>query len=94
MAKKKKQEAKKENGIKVELTGILLILLSIIGIARLGIVGKFVQAFATFLVGEIYNVLLLFLIFVGLYLIIKRKQPNYFNNKLLGLYLLVITLGD
>ena len=56
MAKKKKQEAKKENGIKVELTGILLILLSIIGIARLGIVGKFVQAFATFLVGEIYNV--------------------------------------
>ena len=51
-----------------------------------GIVGKFVQAFATFLVGEIYNVLLLFLIFVGLYLIIKRKQPNYFNNKLLGLF--------
>lgn len=92
MAKKKKQEAKKENGIKVELTGILLILLSIIGIARLGIVGKFVQAFATFLVGEIYNVLLLFLIFVGLYLIIKRKQPNYFNNKLLGLYLLLIVV--
>lgn len=92
MAKKKKQEAKKENGIKVELTGILLILLSIIGIARLGIVGKFVQAFVTFLVGEIYNVLLLFLIFVGLYLIIKRKQPNYFNNKLLGLYLLLIVV--
>ena len=31
-------------------------------------------------------------IFVGLYLIIKRKQPNYFNNKLLGLYLLLIVV--
>ena len=59
MAKKKKQEAKKENGIKVELTGILLILLSIIGIARLGIVGKFVQAFATFLVMYFYFFLFL-----------------------------------
>ena len=92
MAKKKKQEAKKDNGIRVELTGILLILLSIIGIAKLGIVGRFVQGFATFLVGEVYNILLLGLIGVGLYLIIKRKQPNYFSAKMLGLYLLLFRL--
>ena len=81
MAKKKKREVKSDNGIRIELTGILLILLSIIGIARLGIVGKFVQAFATFLVGEIYGILLLILIGIGFYLIIKRKQPNYFSTK-------------
>ena len=92
MAKKKKREVKSDNGIRIELTGILLILLSIIGIARLGIVGKFVQAFATFLVGEIYGILLLILIGIGFYLIIKRKQPNYFSTKMLGLYLILMVI--
>jgi S-DNA-T family DNA segregation ATPase FtsK/SpoIIIE len=43
-------------------------------------------------VGEVYNILLLGLIGVGLYLIIKRKQPNYFSAKMLGLYLLLIVI--
>ena len=50
MAKRKKRkENKKDTGYLIELKGMLLILISIIGICKFGIVGNFIESFSAFL---------------------------------------------
>ena len=92
MAKKKKRkEAKKpEQNYQSELKGIILILLTIIGFGKFGPVGKFISAFASFLVGTWYNVLLLAVLIVGFYMIVKREKPKFLTSKLWGIYIIAI----
>ena len=93
MAKKKKRkESKKDTSYFVELKGMLLILISIIGICKFGIVGNFIGSFSAFFVGVAYNILLAVLFIVGIYMIVKRGYPDFFNSKLIGLYSIVISL--
>lgn len=93
MAKKKKRkETKKDTGYLVELKGMLLILISIIGICKFGIVGAFIGHFAAFFVGVAYNILLAVIFLVGLCMIVKRDYPNFFSSKLIGIYAIVISL--
>lgn len=93
MAKKKKRkETKSDSGYLIELKGMLLILISIIGICKFGIVGAFIGHFAAFFVGVAYNILLAILFIVGLYMIVKREYPNFFSSKLIGIYAIVISL--
>ena len=89
MAKRKKRkETKKQKGYQIELNGIILILISVIGFGNaymnMGVVGKFISSFAAFLVGTWYNVFLLSFFIIGLYIMIKRKWPVFFtfnNNR-------------
>lgn len=93
MAKKKKRKEtkKKETGYKVELIGLLLILIAIIGfIPNTGPVGEFISDFSVFLVGTWYNLLLAALMVVGVYMMIKREKPDFFTSKLIGLYIFII----
>ena len=90
--KKKKKETKKGFSHSTELYGILFVLASILGIGRYGIVGNMIASFAVFLVGVLYNLLLVVLLILGAYLIINREWPNLFTTKMLGIYLLVIGL--
>ena len=91
MAKrKKKKETKKGFAHSTELYGILLILAAILGIGRYGPVGNMIASFAIFLVGVLYNPLLVVLLILGVYLIINREWPNLFTTKMLGIYLLLI----
>lgn len=93
MAKKKKRkESKKDTGYLIELKGMLLILISIIGICKFGIVGNFIESFSAFFVGTAYIILLAIVFVVGVYMIIKRDYPNFFDSKLLGLYSIAIAL--
>ena len=79
MAKKKKRkESKKNISYVTELKGMLLILISIIGICKFGIVGAFIQHFAAFFVGAAYNILLAVVFITGLCMIVKREYPNFF----------------
>jgi DNA segregation ATPase FtsK/SpoIIIE, S-DNA-T family len=75
-----------------ELNGIIIVLLSIIGLGaqRFGIVGKFLVSISIFLVGYLYQLLFLFLILIGIYMIFKRKIPRLFQAKLIGLYFILI----
>ena len=94
MAKKKKtskKDEKKEFNYSVELIGLLLIVIGIIGIG-FGIVGAMVKKFAMFLVGEFWWAILALLLFMGFYMLIKRKLPNFFSSKLLGLYIFIIVV--
>lgn len=93
MAKKKtKKTVKKESSnYSIELLGILLIIIAIIGIIpNTGPVGNFISNFAAFLVGAWYNVLLVLVMIVGLYMIIKRQKLDFFTSKLIGLYIFII----
>ena len=93
MAKKKKRkEEKKGSSYGVELKGLLLILISLIGLCEFGIVGTFFKGFAAFLVGEWYSVLFVILAAVGIYMMIKRDKPNFFNSNLIGLYILILAI--
>ena len=94
MAKKKKRKVEKKpsSGYKVELIGVILIAISIIGICQFGIVGNFLSGFASFLVGTAYNILLASLLVIGIYMIVKRQAPDFFTSKLVGLYIIVLSL--
>ena len=92
MAKKKvKKETKKEvNGYVYELIGFLLILISIVGFMNTGMVGRFIRSFACFLVGTWWGALFLFVMFVGGYMMWKRKKFDFITAKLFGVYVFVI----
>lgn len=90
--KKRKEEKKASSGYQIELTGLLLILIAIIGICEFGIVGNFIKCFAAFLVGEWYNILLLLIAAIGIYMMIKREKPNFFTSNLVGLYILILSI--
>ncbi len=92
MAKKKrKKTVKKSFNYSAELTGIVLILIAILGIGKYGPVGRLFASFGLFLVGSLYNVFLIVVFIIGGYLLLKREWPDFFSTKLVGIY--IFTLG-
>ncbi len=94
MAKKKK--AKKDEETKVifsaELTGLILILIGIIGFG-FGPVGSIIKKFTMFLVGGwAWIFLLIFMLVLGIYMLIKRCLPKFFSQRLVGFYVIIIVL--
>ena len=85
--KKKRQDEDKNTGYSVELTGLVLVLIGLIGFG-FGIVGAFIKKFAMFLVGEWWPIILGLLIFLGLMMLINRKLPKFFSSKLVGFYII------
>lgn len=95
MAKKKKtskKQEKKEFNYSPELIGIILIIVGLIGLGKFGIVGTVIKQFAMFLVGEWWFTILFLLLFMGFYMIIKRQLPNFFDSKLLGVYIIIVVV--
>ena len=91
MAKKKRKRAKKESfEFSIELYAILLVFIAVLGIGKLGPVGKLIASFSLFLTGSAYMVLLFVLFILGIYAFLKREWPEFFSTKMLGIYLFVI----
>ena len=93
MAKKKKRKEvkKQDNGYQQELIGFLLIIIAIMGfLPTTGIVGDFIKSFSAFLAGTWYNLVLLAVFIVGIYMMIKREKPEFFTAKLVGLYVFLL----
>lgn len=94
MAKKKKtkKDETEKVGFSAELTGLILILIGIIGFG-FGPVGSIIKKFAMFLVGGwAWIFLLIFVLILGIYMLIKRCLPKFFSQKLVGLYVLIIVV--
>lgn len=91
MAKKKKKKDSNNNGYSVELTGLILILIGIIGFG-FGIVGNLLKQFAMFLAGIWWFIILSILIILGIYMLYKRKMPKFGDQKLIGIYIFIIIL--
>lgn len=93
MAKKK---TRKESTGKVkfssELTGLIFILIGIIGMGSFGPVGHIIKSFAIFLMGTWWAIAIILLMILGLFMIVKKDVPKFFNSRLIGLYLLLISL--
>lgn len=94
MAKKKTKKSPKKKGsnYQVELIGLLFIILAIIGFGRFGLVGELISNFAAFLVGTWNAILLILLFLTGIYMMVKREKPNFFTSKLVGLYIIVVSI--
>lgn len=94
MAKKKKRKNSDEGKVKFssELTGLILVLVSIIGIGNFGPVGHIVKSFSIFLMGTWWSIFIIILLILGLFMIIKREPPKFFSGRLIGLYITLIAL--
>lgn len=96
MAKKKKRKETKKTGFDhtEEITGIVLIILAILSIVPkpFGFVGEITASFAMFLIGTGYQILLLAMLILGGYLVWKKEWPNFFTNRLIGLYCVLMGL--
>ena len=95
MAKKKqrrKKTTKKSNLLKYELLGLLFIFLAIFGSGASaiseGAIPGWLEHFFHFFLGIWYFVASIFLFITGIILLIKRRYPNYFTRKMVGLYIL------
>ena len=94
MAKKKtkKETEKKEFQYSKELQGLLLILIGVIGFGDFGIVGTVIKGFSIFLCGTWYPIFLVLSLILGIYFVAKRKSPNYFTARLIGLYTIIVAI--
>lgn len=90
MAKKKKTKEASANKFEysVELTGLVLILIGLIGFG-FGPVGAILKEFAMFLFGEWWFITLIIVLISGFCMLVKRKLPNFFTSKLVGIYILI-----
>ena len=93
MSKKKKRNTKeKDNRFLAQLWGALLILISILGIGKYGPVGRIISSFSLFLVGNLYILLLLSILFLGIYMVVKDEKFNFLSAKMIGIYLMIISV--
>ena len=94
MAKKKKRKSTSstKNKISIEFIGLLLILIGVIGIGVFGPVGSIIKQFSVFLVGTYYEVLILFIIYLGLYFIVKRDTPKFLSARYIGIYIITFSI--
>lgn len=95
-AKRKRKVSKEKKEFKhwVELTGLFLVIISLLSIVPtpMGIIGQLGASFSMFLIGTFYQVLLFFLLIFGLYLLYKREWPDFTNIRFIGFILLFIGL--
>lgn len=92
MAKKKQKKEKEKFEYSNEIIGVLLILLSIIGMLGYGRAGNFIRSFSVFLVGVAYFPLLIAFLVLGVYLIVKRKSPKMVSRMSIGIYLIIMAV--
>ena len=94
MTKKKVSKEEKKTGFQYtkEIEGLLLLIFGIVGFGNFGIVGKCFRSFSIFLFGSWYILVLALSLALGLFLIFKRKKPNYFTARLIGIYIVVLAI--
>ena len=88
--KKRKEEEVEPVGYIVELKGIFLVLIAIVGLCPFGMVADFIKGFSCFLFGTLWALFLVVLGGIGIYTIIKRKQPKIVTGKTIGLFIILI----
>ena len=94
MAKRKRRKSKKTEKLEIrkEVYAILFVIAAIMGIGKLGPVGKAIASFSLFLTGSVYMVFLLLLFILGIYVFIKGDWPEFISSKMFGFYIFTIGL--
>ena len=95
MAKEKKlilEKSKKELTFYYELIGVITILVSLIALARLGIVGYYLMMTFRIVFGDWYFAFLLALLLFGIYCLFKHQPLSLLNMRSVGVICLMISL--
>ena len=90
--RKRKSTTKASFNFSPAVTGILFILIGIIGLGVFGPVGKWIKIGASFMFGNYYYILILELLLLGIGMLAAGKVPNFFRKRLLGVYFIVFSL--
>ena len=93
MAKEKKmvlEQNKKELTFYYELIGVITILISLIALARLGIVGYYIMIIFRIVFGDWYFAFLLALLLFGIYCLFKHHSINVKNMRSIGVILMMV----
>lgn len=85
-----RSKKKKSASFRIEITGIVLIAIGLIGILQLGFIGRGFFALAEMFVGLLSYVLLAGIVILGGYMVIRRKMPRLFSKRLVGIYLIIL----
>ncbi|CAG9619653.1 FtsK/SpoIIIE family DNA translocase [Sutcliffiella rhizosphaerae] len=98
MSKRKKRQRKSKNRdewkrtVTFEVMGLLLLAITCIAIAKLGMVGHAFVLVFRFFSGEWYMLMLLGLLILSCYIIWKRDLPTFFSRQLVGIYVIVMSV--
>ena len=87
---KRGRKRKKKSSFSYNILGLILILVGIIGIGVFGPIGFWIKKIAVFFFGAYFNLLLLEVIALGIYMVINGRLPNFLSTRLVGLYFAVI----
>ena len=91
MAKRKRRRTKRGKiQLSIEIYALILVILAMIGVFKLGPVGRLIASFGLFVSGSIYLIFLILLFIVGIYAFWKRDWPEFISTKMLGFYLFII----
>ena len=94
MAKRKKRKSKSKSTIELspDIYALLIVFICIIGLGKLGPVGRVITSFSLFLSGSAYMPFIILFLILGIYTFFKKEWPDFFSTKMLGLYLFIIGL--
>lgn len=92
MARKKRRKSSFSTSLKYEIYGIIWITLSVIAMSGEATVGRSLSKLFGALLGKFYFVIPLIGIYVGLYVMIKRKWPKGWSARKSGLVIIVVAL--
>ncbi|WP_270181889.1 FtsK/SpoIIIE family DNA translocase [Alkalihalobacillus sp. CinArs1] len=94
--KRKKTTTKKKQAwqsqVKMEFIGLTILAFTILGVLKMGIVGRAFYHMFRFFAGEWYGLIVAGLVLFACYLIVKRKMPSFWTRRLSGFYLLSVSL--
>ncbi|MFS0672494.1 DNA translocase FtsK [Ornithinibacillus sp. 179-J 7C1 HS] len=97
MAKKRKRKKKKstlKKQVQFELLGLLFVFLAIFGSGATAISGGAIpnglEHIFRFFLGIWYFTASLFLLCIGLYIVVKRRYPNFLHKKFVGFYIILL----
>ena len=91
--KKSKEELKQGAGqFYYETIGMLLLIISVIIVAKLGKIGSFLSMFLKVLFGDWFLLIVLVLLIFGVYLILFHKSFDFKNQRFLGYLSIVIAI--
>ena len=88
--RRKKRSKKEKIEISVRIYAIFVLMAAVLGLGKLGPVGRLLASVAVFLTGSVYYATLILLLIVGVYAFIKSEWIEYFSTKMFGFYLFII----
>ncbi|TLS37386.1 DNA translocase FtsK [Pseudalkalibacillus caeni] len=96
MGKRKKRQDKHQKDwksqIRFEIIGLAILAFTVLGMAKLGVVGRAIYHMFRFFTGEWYGVLIASMIVLSFYLMFKRAWPPFWTRRLAGFYLLFLAV--